>query len=73
MQLLIRNEVESDYRVVEDITREAFGNLYVPGCDEHYLTPLLSGKKLAKTAAPLFLQGKPPKVSRVNIKKESVA
>jgi predicted N-acetyltransferase YhbS len=29
--------MESDYRVVEEITREAFWNLYFPGCDEHYL------------------------------------
>jgi len=36
MELVIRNEIESDYRVVEEITREAFWNLYFPGCDEHY-------------------------------------
>lgn len=34
----IRNELESDYRRVEEITRKAFWNLYVPGCAEHYLT-----------------------------------
>lgn len=33
----IRNEVESDYRLVEEIIRKAFWNLYVPGCSEHYL------------------------------------
>ncbi|MEJ6952419.1 GNAT family N-acetyltransferase [Natronospora cellulosivora (SeqCode)] len=37
MNISIRNEVESDYRKVEELTREAFWNLYVPGCDEHYL------------------------------------
>jgi len=37
MDIIIRNETESDYRVVEEITREAFWNLYVPGCNEHYL------------------------------------
>jgi len=35
--LIIRKERESDYREVEEATREAFWNLYVPGCDEHYL------------------------------------
>lgn len=34
---MIRNEVESDYRIVEEITREAFWNLHSPGCNEHYL------------------------------------
>lgn len=37
MELIIRNEIESDTRVVEEITREAFWNLYFPGCNEHYL------------------------------------
>lgn len=36
-ELVIRNEKEKDYRRVEEITREAFWNLYVPGCNEHYL------------------------------------
>ncbi|CAL6000291.1 Conserved_hypothetical protein [Hexamita inflata] len=31
----IRNEASSDYRKVEEITREAFWNLYCPGCAEH--------------------------------------
>ena len=33
----IRNEKEEDYRIVEDMTRKAFYNLYIPGCTEHYL------------------------------------
>jgi putative acetyltransferase len=33
----IRNETERDFRKVEELTREAFWNLYVPGCSEHYL------------------------------------
>ena len=37
MEVIIRNETENDYRVVEEVTREAFWNLYFPGCDEHYL------------------------------------
>ena len=32
----IRLERPCDYRTVETITREAFWNLSVPGCDEHY-------------------------------------
>ena len=35
--VIIRNEEEHDYRAVEEATREAFWNLYVPGCNEHYL------------------------------------
>ena len=34
-------ETEKDYRHVEELTREAFWNLYVPGCDEHYLSHIL--------------------------------
>jgi putative acetyltransferase len=41
MNLIIRNETENDYRVVEELTREAFWNLYVPGCNEHYLVHVM--------------------------------
>ncbi len=34
--LTIRLETEKDYRNVENLTREAFWNVYKPGCDEHY-------------------------------------
>ena len=37
----IRNEKETDYRRVEEITRKAFWNLYVPGCVEHYLVHIM--------------------------------
>ena len=37
----LRNEVVSDYRTVEELTREAFWNHYVPGCDEHYLMHII--------------------------------
>lgn len=37
MDMIIRNEKENDYRAVEEITREAFWNLDIPGCQEHYL------------------------------------
>lgn len=39
--LKIRNEKESDYRIVEEITRKAFYNVYVPGCMEHYLVHVM--------------------------------
>ncbi len=39
--LIIRNERESDFREVENLIREAFWNLNVPGCDEHYLAHIL--------------------------------
>lgn len=34
---IIRLECESDYRTVENLTREAFWNIYQPGCTEHYV------------------------------------
>ena len=41
--LNIRNERETDYKIVEDITRKAFYNVYVPGCMEHYLVYIMRG------------------------------
>jgi putative acetyltransferase len=41
MSITIRNEQKCDERIVEEITRRAFWNLYFPGCDEHYLAHLL--------------------------------
>lgn len=40
-KLLIRNETKDDYAIVERIMRNAFWNLYVPGCEEHYLTHIM--------------------------------
>ncbi|MGI6665286.1 MAG: GNAT family N-acetyltransferase [Christensenellaceae bacterium] len=37
MNIRIRNEQPNDYRMVEEVTRRAFWNLYCPGCEEHYL------------------------------------
>lgn len=34
---IIRPETERDYRITENLTREAFWNVYQPGCDEHYI------------------------------------
>ncbi|MDD6188861.1 MAG: N-acetyltransferase [Clostridiales bacterium] len=34
---IIRNENPADYRIVENLTREAFWNVYRPGCLEHYV------------------------------------
>ena len=41
--LIIRNEQETDRKIVEDITRKAFYNLYIPGCVEHYLVHHMRG------------------------------
>jgi predicted N-acetyltransferase YhbS len=41
MDILIRPETENDYFENEHVTREAFWNLYVPGCVEHYLVHVL--------------------------------
>jgi len=39
--IIIRNEKETDYDTVEEITRKSFYNLYVPGCIEHYLVHIM--------------------------------
>lgn len=33
----IRQEVPADFSIVENLTREAFWNVYHPGCSEHYV------------------------------------
>ena len=38
---IIRNETPADYDKVEALTREAFYNIYVPGCLEHYLVHIM--------------------------------
>lgn len=38
---IVRREEEADYQRVEEITRKAFYNLYVPGCHEHYLVHVM--------------------------------
>ena len=37
MAITIRRETEKDYRVVEELVRESFWNVYRPGCYEHYV------------------------------------
>ena len=37
----LRNETALDYRGVEELTREAFWNHHVPGCNEHYLLHIM--------------------------------
>ncbi len=41
MDITIRHEEVKDYYDVEEMTREAFWNLYRPGCDEHYTTHII--------------------------------
>lgn len=36
-KITIRPETKDDYRAVENLTREAFWNVYRPGCMEHYV------------------------------------
>lgn len=40
-KIIIRNEKKEDREIVEKITRQAFYNLYVPGCVEHYLVHIM--------------------------------
>ena len=45
MIISIRTERQSDYAATENLTREAFYNVYAPGCDEHYLLHVLHRSK----------------------------
>ena len=70
MNIIIRNETDKDYRETEIMTREAFWDLYKPGCDEHFVLHNLRKSKsfvpeldfvalhgndiVGNTAVPLF-------------------
>ena len=41
MDIIIRQEQPTDYSESEEVTREAFWNNFVPGCDEHYLLNIM--------------------------------
>ena len=41
--LIFRRETESDRRAVEELTRDAFWDVFKPGCDEHYLLHIFRG------------------------------
>ncbi len=41
----IRNEETTDYERVEEINRQSFWNLYIPGCNEHYLVHIMRSHK----------------------------
>lgn len=44
-EYLIRAEKRSDYADVENVVREAFWNVYCPGCSEHYLVHVMRGSE----------------------------
>ncbi len=37
LEIILRRERPEDFRIVEELTKEAFWNQHLPGCDEHYL------------------------------------
>ncbi len=39
--MTVRNETGNDYRAVEELTRDAFWNVYKPGADEHYYAHMI--------------------------------
>jgi predicted N-acetyltransferase YhbS len=43
MALSLRPETPDDYRITENLTREAFWNLMRPGCDEHFVLHAMRG------------------------------
>lgn len=58
--MIIRNERPDDYRAVEELTKLAFWNVNIPGCDEHYLAHILRGHEdfLSELDFVLELDGK---------------
>ena len=58
--LTIRLETEKDYRAVEELTREAFWNVYKPGADEHYFVRMMRNHPdfIPELAFVLELDGK---------------
>ena len=42
--LIIRIETPADYAAAENLTREAFWNVYRPGCTEHYVLHAFRGR-----------------------------
>jgi putative acetyltransferase len=44
-EYFIRNEQIKDLREVEELTRKAFWNLNVPGCNEHYIVHVRSHRE----------------------------
>lgn len=40
-ELTIRLETEKDYKTIENLVRDAFWNVYKPGCCEHYVLHVL--------------------------------
>lgn len=45
MEIQLRLEEEKDYRNVEEVTREAFWNVFIPGSEDHLLVHHLRKKK----------------------------
>lgn len=41
MNIEIRAEQKEEFKLVEEITREAFWNVQVPGCEEHYMVHVM--------------------------------
>lgn len=54
--IVIRAERESDYQIVENMTRKAFWNLYIPGCTEHYLVHKMRSHKDFVSALDLVIE-----------------
>ena len=52
----IRNEEAKDYERVEEITRKAFWNLYIPGCNEHYLVHIMRSHEDFLTELDLVIE-----------------
>ncbi len=45
MKPIIQPATQKDFKITENITREAFWNIYKPGCDEHLVLNKLRNSK----------------------------
>ena len=59
MSLIIRKIEKDDYKEVEVLTREAFWNVYRPGCSEHLVLHNLhhNNKSIEDLAIPIANSG----------------
>ena len=58
MNIELRLETPADYAETEKVVREAFWNVYAPGCTEHYLVHVMRSSENFVSSAMTFFQGK---------------
>lgn len=67
----IRPETPADFYAVENLTREAFWNVYRPGCSEHYVLHCYRNEPTFIPELSLVLEGYVPNCTTVSSKDSS--